>query len=89
MNSLNASDVIRQNNLAYLLHARALLRTDRVQAIKQLRISSEIADTLVYLTAHELLEIAYSNLLMCRFLPHDHDTTGLTNKHFPNTNTAL
>jgi flagellar transcriptional activator FlhD len=58
---------IRETNLSYLMLAQNLIREDREQALYRLGISGETADLIASLTPGQLLKIAASNLLMCRF----------------------
>ncbi len=58
---------IRELNLCYLLLAKQLLQQDRAAAIYRLGISKEVADILENLSAGQVLKMAASNLLLCRF----------------------
>lgn len=60
-------DEIREANLAYLLLAQRLLRQDRAEALYRLGVSDEVADLLAQLSTAQLLRIATSSQLMCRF----------------------
>lgn len=58
---------IRETNLAYLILAQSLIRSDRVQALYRLGLSEELADLLAELSPAQLLKIAQSNMVICRF----------------------
>ncbi|GIK86607.1 MAG: flagellar transcriptional regulator FlhD [Betaproteobacteria bacterium] len=58
---------IREANLAYLVLAQHLIRQDRAEALYRLGISEDVAAILDGLSTSQLLKIAASNMLMCRF----------------------
>jgi flagellar transcriptional activator FlhD len=58
---------IRDLNLAYLLLAQNLIHADRAEALYRLGLSDEAADRIGDLSSAQLLKIASSNQLMCRF----------------------
>ena len=58
---------IREINLSYMLLAQQLLREDKVTAMYRLGISEDIANILENLTSSQLLKMASSNMLLCRF----------------------
>lgn len=60
-------DEIREANLTYLILAQRLLREDRAEAMFRLGISEEVADILSGLSTAQILKIAATNMLMCRF----------------------
>jgi flagellar transcriptional activator FlhD len=60
-------DEIRETNLAYLMLAQHMLREDRAQALFRLGISDEVAAVIESLTTAQLLKLAASSVLMCRF----------------------
>lgn len=60
-------DEIREINLAYLLLAQQLLREDKVTAIYRLGIGEDVANVVENLTSSQLLKMAASNMLLCRF----------------------
>ena len=60
-------DEIREANLTYLILAQRLLREDRAEAMFRLGISEEVADILAGLSTAQILKIAATNMLMCRF----------------------
>jgi len=66
---------IREANLSYLLLAQHLIREDRPEALFRLGITEEVADVISSLTTAQVLRIASSNMLMCRFR-FDDDLSG-------------
>ncbi len=58
---------IREANLSYLILAQNMIRADRAEALVRLGLSEEVAGIIEQLTAGQLLKIAASNMLMCRF----------------------
>jgi flagellar transcriptional activator FlhD len=60
-------DEIREANLTYLMLAQHMIRSDRVQALYRLGISADLAELIDALTPGQLLKMAASNMLMCRF----------------------
>jgi flagellar transcriptional activator FlhD len=67
MNTEQILKEIREANLSYLILAQHMLRSDREQALYRLGLSEEVAEIIEALTAGQILKIAASNLLMCRF----------------------
>ena len=62
---------IREANLSYLMLAQSLIRADREQALYRLGISEDTARLLVQLTPAQVMKIAASNTLLCRFRMDD------------------
>ena len=60
-------DEIRNINLSYLLLAKQMLREDRVSAMFRLGINHDVAEILEKLTSAQLIKMASSNMLLCRF----------------------
>jgi flagellar transcriptional activator FlhD len=58
---------IKELNLAYLMLAQQMVRGDRDAAMLRLGISEEVADLLADLTAGQVLKMAASQLMLCRF----------------------
>ncbi len=63
----NLLNEIREANLSYLILAQNMIRADRAEALVRLGLSEEVARIIDQLTAGQLLKIAASNMLMCRF----------------------
>jgi len=58
---------IRETNLSYMLLAQQMIQSDKVAAIFRLGISEEMADLISGLTTAQILKMAGSNLMLCRF----------------------
>jgi len=67
MNIQNLHNEIREANLSYLILAQNMIRADRAEALVRLGLSEDVAGIIDQLTAGQLLKIAGSNMLMCRF----------------------
>lgn len=67
MESNQILDEIRDINLGYMLLAKQLLREDKVTAMYRLGINQDIADILEKLSSSQLIKMAASNMLLCRF----------------------
>lgn len=60
-------DEIKDINLGYMLLAKQMLREDRVSAMYRLGINQDIAEIMEKLTSAQLIKMAASNMLLCRF----------------------
>jgi flagellar transcriptional activator FlhD len=67
MKSTDTYNDIKEVNLAYLMLAQNMVRSDREAAIFRLGISEEIADILDRLTPGQILKMAGSDMLLCSF----------------------
>jgi flagellar transcriptional activator FlhD len=72
---------IKEANLTYLMLAQTLIRQDPDEALFRLGISEEAAQTLSMLSAAQLLKIASSNMLLCRFRVDDELVWNLLTNH--------
>jgi flagellar transcriptional activator FlhD len=72
---------IRETNLAYLMLAQHMLREDRAQALYRLGLSEEVAGIIESLTTAQLLKLAASSMLMCRFRFDDNMVWNLLTSH--------
>jgi flagellar transcriptional activator FlhD len=81
MKSSRLLDEIREANLSYLLLAQQLIREDRAEAIFRLGVSDELAGLIDSLTTAQVLRIASSNMLMCRFRFDDEVVWNLLTSH--------
>jgi flagellar transcriptional activator FlhD len=72
---------IREANLTYLMLAQNLIRKDRAAALFQLGVSEEAADLLGMLSTAQLLKIASSSMLLCRFRVDDDLVWNLLTSH--------
>lgn len=67
MNANQLHEEIKEANLSYLLLAQQMINEDRVSALFRLGISQEMAELVAGLTPAQLLKMAASNMLVCRF----------------------
>lgn len=67
MESDQILDEIKDINLSYLLLAKQMLREDKVSAMYRLGVNQDIAAILEKLTSAQLIKMAASNVLFCRF----------------------
>ena len=58
---------IKDVNLSYMMLAQQMLREDKAAAIFRLGISQDVATVVESLTAGQLLKMAASSMLLCRF----------------------
>ena len=81
MNAYQILSEIREANLSYLMLAQSLIRTDREQALYRLGISEESAAMIALLAPSQMMKIAASNTLLCRFRMDDELVWGLLTNH--------
>ncbi|MBU0622695.1 MAG: flagellar transcriptional regulator FlhD [Gammaproteobacteria bacterium] len=67
MNTNQMHEEIKEANLSYMLLAQQMIRDDKAGAIFRLGVSEELADLIVGLSPAQLLKMAASNMLLCRF----------------------
>ncbi len=67
MKTTDTYNDIKEVNLAYLILAQSMVRSDRESAIFRLGISEEVADVLERLTPGQVLKMAGSDMLLCNF----------------------
>ena len=72
---------IRETNLTYLMLAQRMLTEDRAQAMFRLGLSEETAALIEQLSTAQLLKLAASSMLMCRFRFDDEMLWGLLTSH--------
>ena len=81
MNADQILSEIREANLSYLMLAQSLIRADREQALYRLGISEESAALITLLTPAQMMKIASSNTLLCRFRMDDDLVWNLITSH--------
>lgn len=79
---------VKEINLAYLMLAQQMLRHDRDAAIFRLGVGEEVADVIESLTPGQVLRMASSNTLLCRFRFDDRLIFDLLASHERDTGTA-
>lgn len=67
MKTTELNNEIREINLAYLMLAQQMIRDDREAAMFRLGITAEIADVLEGLSPAQVVRMAQTNMLLCRF----------------------
>ena len=72
---------IREANLSYLMLAQSLISADREQALYRLGIGEDTAAIIATLTPAQMMKIAQSNTLLCRFRMDDELVWGLLTSH--------
>ena len=72
---------IREANLSYLMLAQSLIRIDRDQALFRLGVSEDNAALIAALTSSQIMKIANSNTLLCRFRMDDDRVWNLLTSH--------
>lgn len=58
---------IRDINLTYLMLAQQMIKQDKSAAIFRLGIGQDLVDVLARLTPTQIIKMAASNMLLCRF----------------------
>lgn len=79
---------MKEINLSYLLLAQQMVRTDRDSAMFRLGINADVADIIEGLTPGQMLKMAGSNMLLCRFRFDDTLLLGLLSGHGRETATS-
>lgn len=72
---------IREANLSYLMLAQSLIRADRDQALFRLGVSEDSAVLIAALTPSQMMKIAQTNTLLCRFRMDDDLVWSLLTSH--------
>jgi len=67
MNTAQLYEEIKEANLSYMLLARQMIHEDRTMAIFRLGISEQMVELIAGLSPTQLLKMAASNMLLCRF----------------------
>ena len=81
---MNADQIlteIREANLSYLMLAQSLIRTDRDQALFRLGVNEDTAALIGTLTPAQMMKIATTNTLLCRFRMDDDVVWNLITNH--------
>jgi len=81
MNSEQILAEIREANLSYLMLAQSLIRTDREQALFRLGVNEDTAALIGALTPAQMMKIATTNTLLCRFRMDDDVVWNLITNH--------
>lgn len=85
----NLLSEVREANLSYLMLARQMIVEDKAEATFRLGIDSDLADMIASLSSGQLLKIASSNMLMCRFRFDDRMLWDLITSHSTDRETGM
>ncbi|APW45611.1 flagellar transcriptional regulator FlhD [Rhodoferax antarcticus] len=83
MNDEQLNQEIRDANLTYLMLAQNVIRRDKAEALFRLGISEESAEMIATLSPAQILKIAASPMLLCRFRVDDDIVWSLLTNHAP------
>jgi flagellar transcriptional activator FlhD len=72
---------IREANMTYLMLAQNLIRQNKAEALFRLGMSEESADIIAALSPAQVMRIASSNMLLCRFRVDDDIVWNLLTNH--------
>lgn len=67
MDIMELQEGIRDINLTYLMLAQQMIKQDKTAAIFRLGIGQDLIDVLAKLTPPQIIKMAASNMLLCRF----------------------
>lgn len=67
MNSAQLHEEIKETNLSYMLLAKQMIQEDKAASLFRLGINEEMAELIAGLSPAQLLKMASSNMLLCRF----------------------
>jgi flagellar transcriptional activator FlhD len=67
MNTMQLQEGIREINLTYLMLAQQMIKEDKSAAIFRLGIGQDLVDIIGKLTPPQIIKMAASNMLLCRF----------------------
>ena len=81
MNREQLMGEIQEANLSYLLLAQQMIHLDRATALFRLGINEDVAQILDQLSPGQILKMAASNMLLCRFRFDDRAICGLLVDH--------
>jgi flagellar transcriptional activator FlhD len=81
MNDDQLTTEIREANMTYLMLAQNVIRKDKAEALFRLGISEESATLIATLSPAQIMKIASSPMLLCRFRVDDEMVWGLLTNH--------
>ena len=81
MNAANQKNEIRELNLAYLMLAQQMLQDDREAAMLRLGVGEDVAAIIEELSPGQILRMASSDMLLCRFRFDDSLLVNLLSNH--------
>jgi flagellar transcriptional activator FlhD len=81
MHTQQMASEIRELNLSYMLLAKQMLQEDKAAAMYRLGIGKDVAEVVENLSAAQILKMAASNLLLCRFRLDDRVVLEMVTSH--------
>ncbi len=81
MNDDQLTTEIREANMTYLMLAQNIIRKDKAEALFRLGISEDSATLIATLSPAQIMKIASSPMLLCRFRVDDDMVWGLLTNH--------
>lgn len=81
MNGTNVNSEIRELNLAYLMLAQQMLLNNRESAMFKLGLGEDVAEIIEKLSPGQILRMASSDMLLCRFRFDDELLVNLLTNH--------
>jgi flagellar transcriptional activator FlhD len=84
MNNEQVLAEIREANMTYLMLAQNLIRQNKAEALFRLGMSEDSADLIAALSPAQIVRIASSNMLLCRFRVDDEMVWNLLTNHSVN-----
>lgn len=78
---MDVGSEIRELNLSYLMLAQQLIQADRVGAMFKLGVGEDVADIIENLSPAQILRMASSEMLLCRFRFDDTLLLNLLSNH--------
>jgi flagellar transcriptional activator FlhD len=84
MNSEQVLVEIREANMTYLMLAQNLIRQNKAEALFRLGMSEDSAELISALSPAQVVRIASSNMLLCRFRVDDEIVWNLLTNHSVN-----
>lgn len=84
MNNEQVLVEIREANMTYLMLAQNLIRQNKAEALFRLGMSEDSADLIAALSPAQVVRIASSNMLLCRFRVDDEIVWNLLTNHSVN-----
>ena len=67
MNTMQLQECISEINLTYMMLAQQMIKEDKPAAIFRLGLSQDTVDVIANLTPAQVVKMAASNMLLCRF----------------------
>lgn len=82
---MNVASEIRELNLSYLMLAQQMLQADREGAMLKLGVGEDVAEIIENLSPAQILRMASSDMILCRFRFDDALLLNLMSGHSQNS----